>query len=128
MLGYLIILFLLLPFVDLYLLIELTSYIGFPATLGLIVVTGIVGAYVVKREGRNVLGKLQRSVSAQEISRNLLEGVLLAIGGIMLMSPGMITDLIGFTMVLRPTRERLMLMIASKLKDKSNFQVQSYSF
>ncbi len=127
MLAYLIILFLLLPFVDLYLLIELTSHIGFPATLGLIIVTGIIGAFLVKREGRNVLGKLQRSVSAQEVSRNLLEGILLAIGGLMLLSPGLITDLIGFMMVIRPIRERIMLKIASKLKEKGNFEVQTYS-
>lgn len=128
MLAYLLILFLLLPFVDLYLLIELTSYIGFPATLGLIIVTGVVGAFVVKREGRNVLGKLQRSVSAQEVSRNLLEGVLLAVGGLMLLSPGLITDLLGFLMVIRPTRERIMLKIASKIRKNSNFHVQTYSF
>lgn len=116
------------PFLDLYLLIELTSYIGFPATLGVIIVTGILGAFVVKREGRNVLGKLQKSVSAQEVSRNLLEGILLAFGGLMLLSPGLVTDVIGFMMVLRPTRERIMLKIASKLKEKSNFQVKTYSF
>jgi|GEM_PF-575221 UPF0716 protein FxsA len=128
MLFYLIVIFLLLPFLDLYLLIELTSYIGFPATLGVIIVTGILGAFVVKREGRNVLGKLQKSVSAQEVSRNLLEGILLAFGGLMLLSPGLVTDVIGFMMVLRPTRERIMLKIASKLKEKSNFQVKTYSF
>lgn len=128
MLAYLIVLFLLLPFIDLYLLIELTTHIGFPATLGLIIATGIIGAFVVKREGRNVLGKLQRSVSAQEISRNLLEGVLLAFGGLMLLSPGLVTDLIGFMMVLRPTRERIMLKIASTMKDKGNFEVQTHSF
>lgn len=128
MLVYLIILFLLLPFLDLYLLIELTSYIGFPATLALIIATGLIGAFVVKREGKNVLVKLQRSVSAQEISRNLLEGILLAIGGLMLLSPGLITDLIGFMMVIQPTRERIMLKIASKLKEKGNFDVQTYSF
>lgn len=128
MLAYLIIIFLLLPFIDLYLLIELSSHIGFPATLAVIFITGIIGAFVVKREGRNVLGKLQRSVSAQEISRNLLEGVLLAIGGLMLLSPGLITDLIGFIMVLRPSRERIMLKLASEIKEKGNFEVQSYSF
>mgnify|MGYP006294641913 FL=1 len=128
MLAYLIILFLLLPFVDLYILIELTSYIGFAETLGLIIATGVIGAFIVKREGKNVLGKLQRSVSAQEVSRNLLEGVLLAIGGLMLLSPGLVTDFIGFLMVLRPTRERLMLKIASKIKERGNFEVRSYSF
>jgi UPF0716 protein FxsA len=128
MLFYLIILFLILPFVDLYLLIELTSYIGFPATLSLVIATGILGAFVVKREGRALLEKLQRSVSAQEVSRNLLEGVLLAVGGLLLLSPGLITDLIGFLMVIRPTRERIMLKIASKLKEKGDFEVQTYTF
>ena len=128
MLGYLIVLFLLLPFIDLYMLIELTSVIGFPETVGLIIATGIIGAFVVKKEGKNVLRKLQTSISAQEISRNLLEGVLIAFGGLMLLSPGLITDLIGFLMVIRPTRERIMLRIASKLKEKGNFTVQTYSF
>lgn len=128
MLFYLIILFLILPFVDLYLLIELTSYIGFPATLSLVIATGILGAFVVKREGRALLEKLQRSVSAQEVSRNLLEGVLLVVGGLLLLSPGLITDLIGFLMVIRPTRERIMLKIASKLKEKGDFEVQTYTF
>lgn len=128
MLIYLIILFLLLPFIDLYLLIELSAQIGFPPTLGLVLATGVIGAFVVKREGRNLIGKLQRSVSAQEVSRNLLEALLLALGGLMLLSPGLITDFIGLIMVLRPTRERLMLKIASKLKEKSNFEVRTYSF
>ena len=128
MLFYLIILFLLLPFVDIYVLIELSSMIGFPATLGIVLATGVIGAYIVKREGRNVLGKLQRSVTAKEVSRNLLEGVLLAVGGLMLLSPGLITDFIGFLMVLRPTRERIMLWLASRLKKKGNFEVQTYSF
>lgn len=109
-------------------LIELSSQIGFPATLGIVIATGIIGAFVVKREGRNVLGKLQRSVSAQEVSRNVLEGILIAVGGLMLLSPGLITDFLGFLMVIRPTRERIMLRIASKLKEKGNFEVQTYSF
>lgn len=127
MLGYLIIIFLLLPFVDLYLLIELTGMIGFPATLGLVLATGVIGAYIVKLEGRNVLGKLQRSVTAKEVSRNLLEGVLLAVGGLMLLSPGIVTDFIGFLMVVRPTRERIMLWLSSRLKKKGNFEVRTYS-
>lgn len=128
MLFYLIILFLLLPFVDIYVLIELTGMIGFPATLAIVLATGVIGAYIVKREGRNVFGKLQRSVTAKEVSRNLLEGILLAVGGLMLLSPGLITDFIGFLMVLRPTRERIMLRLASRLKKKGNFEVRTYSF
>lgn len=128
MLGYLIVLFLLLPFIDLYLLIELSGVIGFLNTVAIVLLTGIVGAFIVKREGAQVLRKLQTSVTAKEISRNMLEAVLLVIGGIMLMSPGLVTDFLGFLMVWRPTRVRIMLRLAEKMKNKANFHVETRTF
>lgn len=126
MLGY-IIAFLVLPFIDLYILVKLADIIGFWQTLLLILVTGTIGAYLVKREGRRVLRKLQTSVTAQEISRNFVEGLLLVFGGLMLISPGVITDFLGFLMVVRPTRERLMLYLLARIKKKGDFQVEIHS-
>jgi len=128
MLGPLIVLFLLLPFIDLYLLIQLTEMIGFLETLGIVFLTGIIGAAVVKREGRGLLAKLQTSVTAKEVSRNVLEGVLLAAGGLMLISPGLITDFIGIMFVWRPTRERLMLKLVDKFKDSASMRFEVRQF
>lgn len=128
MLAYLIILFLLLPFIDIYLLIQVTSEIGFPATVALVVATGVIGASIIRKEGSKVFRKLQTSVTAKEVSRNLVEVVLLMVGGLMLLSPGFVTDLLGFLFVLRPTRERLMLRILERLKNSSDVTVETRRF
>lgn len=128
MLLYLIILLLALPFIDLYLLVEVAGRIGFVETLALVFLTGVFGAFFVKREAKTVWGKLGTSVTANEVSRNLLEGVLIVLGGLMLLSPGFITDGLGFLFVVRWTRIRIVLKLEEKMKDKSNFQVQVQQF
>jgi Protein affecting phage T7 exclusion by the F plasmid len=128
MLGYLIVLLLLLPFIDIYVLVVLAGEIGFLPALALIAATGIIGAFILKREGTQLLRRLQSSVTAQEVSRNLLEGLLLASGGLMLLSPGFITDLLGLLLVLRPTRERLTVKLSERLKQNSDYEVKTYSF
>lgn len=128
MLFYLAILFLALPFVDLYLLVEVAGRIGFIETLGLVLLTGIVGAFFVKREGRTVWRKLGTSVTANEVSRNLLEATLIVLGGLMLLSPGFITDILGFLLVIRWSRIRIALKLEQKMKEKSNFQVEIQQF
>lgn len=122
------ILLLLLPFIDLYILVELAGRIGFWNTMIIIIFTGLIGATIVKKEGINVLRKLQRSVTLQEVSRNMLEMVLLVLGGLMLLSPGLITDFLGLMCVWQPTRTKIMLGLVEKLKDKSNVRVEVQRF
>jgi len=128
MLAYLIILLLLLPFVDFYLLIVIASEIGLLYTIVFVISTGVIGAAIIKREGIEVLKRLQTSVTAKEISRNMLEVLLLLFGGLMLLSPGFLTDILGFLSVLRPTRQRIMLKISQKLENSSDFQVELHRF
>lgn len=128
MLGPLIVLFLVLPFIDIYLLIELTGRIGFLNTLLVVLATGMIGAAIVKREGKGLLQKLQRSVTAEEVSRNVMEAVLLGVGGLMMITPGLVTDFLGLLMVWRPTRVRIMLKLAEKIKKSGNFQVEVQRF
>lgn len=128
MLLYLIILLMLLPFLDLYLLIEVAGTLGFIPTIGLIVLTGTIGAFFIRREGRTVLRRLGTSVTAKEVSRNVLEGGLIVLGGVMLLSPGFLTDCLGFLLVIGWSRTRIVLMLEERLKDRSNFQVQVERF
>ncbi len=127
MLRYLVLLFML-PFVDLYILVELTGEIGILNTLLVILATGLIGAEVVRREGLKVVRKLSASVTAEEISRNMLEGLLLVLGGLMLITPGLITDLLGLVLVFGPTRQRIMLKIVGRFKSSSNvrFEVETF--
>lgn len=114
------------PFTDLWILVQLAGMIGFWQTLAIVAVTGVVGASIVRREGRHVLRKLQRSVTAGEISRNVAEGALLVISGLLLITPGIITDVIGFMLAFRPLRERL---VARYIKGNTgNIEIEFYSF
>ncbi|MFB6208852.1 MAG: FxsA family protein [Candidatus Nanohaloarchaea archaeon] len=124
MLLYLVIILLALPFLDLYILIQAADFIGIVPTLGLILATGLIGAAILKREMERVGRKLFTSVTAREISRNMLEGFLLLVGGIMLLTPGFLTDFTGFLLLVRPLRVKLMLRIEEKLENSSNVSVQ----
>ncbi|MFB6116298.1 MAG: FxsA family protein [Candidatus Nanosalina sp.] len=116
MLGLILLLAISVPFIDLYLLVQLSQMIGFWQVLGIILLTGIVGAEVVRREGIYVFRKIQRSVTAGEVSRNMLEVGLLVGGGFLLLLPGLITDITGITIIIRPIRER----IAAKVTGNSS--------
>lgn len=127
MLRYLVILFML-PLLDLYILVELTGQIGFLNTILVILATGLIGAEVVRREGLKVMRRLGTSVTAEEISRNMLEGALLVLGGFMLVTPGLITDVLGLSLVFRPTRQRIMLRLVKRFKKNSNIQIDVETF
>ncbi|MFB6208360.1 MAG: FxsA family protein [Candidatus Nanohaloarchaea archaeon] len=123
MLRYLLLLVLAVPFVDLYLLFKVVGWIGFWQTLGLVVLTGLAGAEIIRREGTHVLMKLQQSVTAGEMSRNVLEGGLLVLSGLMLITPGLVTDTFGFLLTFRPLRERIVARLAQSNSMNIDFEV-----
>ncbi|MFB6241295.1 MAG: FxsA family protein [Candidatus Nanosalina sp.] len=126
MLGLFIIALLILPFVDFYILVQVAGKIGFWNTLGIILLTGVAGAEIVRREGRYVLRKIQSSVTAGEMSRNALEIGLLVLGGLLLIIPGLITDGLGFLMIVRPVRERIAARLGNG--ENSNVHVEVETF
>ncbi|NMI89243.1 hypothetical protein GLU26_01925 [Nanohaloarchaea archaeon] len=122
MIGLILLFLLLVPFIDLYLLVEISNIIGFWEVIAIILITGMVGAEVMRREGAYVLRKAQRSVTAGEITRNVLEGVLLVGGGILLLLPGVISDITGLSIIVRPVRERMAAKLATKGSSKSRIE------
>ncbi|MFB6166961.1 MAG: FxsA family protein [Candidatus Nanohaloarchaea archaeon] len=124
MLRYWIIALLVLPFVDLWLLMEVASVIGFWRTVAVVLLTGLIGAEMVRREGRFVLEKLRTSVTAEEMSRNFLEAAILVLSGLLLLSPGLITDVLGALLALRPLRERLVARLSRKFRQSSSVRFE----
>jgi len=101
MFGRLLILFIVVPIVELYLLVQLGLRIGLPPTLGLIVLTGFLGASLARQQGLSTLRKIQQEVSnGRPPTQELVEGVMILIGGIVLLTPGILTDLFGFALLL----------------------------
>jgi UPF0716 protein FxsA len=126
MLRFLIVLLLVIPFVDLYLLMEVSGLMGFWAVIALVLLTGMIGAELIRREGRHVLMKLQRSVTSGEVSRNVAEGAIIVLCGLLLLTPGFITDILGFLLIFRPLRERLVARLVSGSDSSMVFEVRTF--
>jgi len=93
------------PAAELYLLIELGRWMGTAETVLLILITGTVGAALAKREGLGVLQQLQKDARTGIPPANrLVEGLMVLVGGALLITPGVLTDLFGFTLILPWTR------------------------
>jgi len=108
MFGRMLLLFIFLPMVELYLLIVLGSRIGAMPTIGLIVLTGILGASLARQQGLSVLAKIQREMAGgKPPTTELVEGAMIVVGGIVLLTPGIITDIFGFSLLIPSFRKAL---------------------
>ena len=96
---------LLIPLIDMLLLVAVAGFIGILETVALVVLTGLVGLMLVRAEGRHTLAKIQRKAAQGEPPTDeLLDGALLLVAGAFLLTPGLVTDVIGFIFVIPPTR------------------------
>lgn len=99
--GRLLLLFILVPAVELALLIELGQAIGTAATIGLIVVTGIVGASLARHQGLRVITKVQSELAEQQLpTSSLMDGLMIIVASALLVTPGVLTDVVGFLCLL----------------------------
>lgn len=93
------------PLADTLLLLPIAGRIGFVPTVLLVVLTGLVGMLLVRAEGRHTFSKLQRKAATGEVPTNeLLDGGLLIAAGAFLLTPGVVTDALGFALALPVTR------------------------
>jgi UPF0716 protein FxsA len=102
---YLFLAFTVIPLVELYLLLAMGRQFGFWPTLGSVVVTGLLGTVLARREGVRVLRAWQRSLSQGRVpEEGILGGVLVLVGGVLLVAPGVLTDVTGLLLLFPPTR------------------------
>lgn len=101
MLIKLILLFTIVPFVELTLLIEIGSHIGTLNTIIIVIVTGIIGAFMARIAGLTVFLKIQENLREGIFPRDeLFDGVLILISGAFLLTPGLLTDALGFFLLI----------------------------
>lgn len=127
MLFKLILLFTITPIVELFILIKLSQATSIWTSIGLVLFTGIAGAYLAKSEGRIILSKIRDELSGGRVPGNqLLNGLCVLVGGALLLTPGLITDILGLSLVLPGTREiykRLLKRKFSKMIDRGNINI-----
>ncbi|MBM7706693.1 FxsA family protein [Chryseomicrobium aureum] len=94
------------PIVELILFLTVGKAIGVLWTLGLILVSGIVGIYLVRTVGIQAFKELPKQIERGEHPANtVVDGVLIGIGAVLVLLPGFLTDVIGITLLLAPTRK-----------------------
>jgi UPF0716 protein FxsA len=128
MLGRLLLLFLLTPAVELGILIQVDQFIGFGPTIALIVATGIAGSYLARREGLNTWRRLNERLNAGDLpGKELVDGVIILVAGALLVTPGVLTDVIGFLGLIPPTRALIRRVLLRRFRSKmeeGSMQVQ----
>ena len=118
MLGRLLLLFTVVPLIELWLLLQLSGVVGLPATIAMVLVTGVLGATLAKQEGLRTLQEWQVSLSQGQMPRDgLASGLLLLVGGVFLVTPGVLTDLTGLLLLVPPVRRALADTISARAED-----------
>lgn len=108
-------------------LIELGKRIGTLQTIGIIIVTGIIGASLAKSQGLRIYRRIRESVDHGELPHNhLIEGLLILIGGALLITPGILTDAAGFLLVIPWTRKLVREALKKYFRGKI-IRVQTYN-
>jgi UPF0716 protein FxsA len=107
-------LFVVIPIVELVILIQLGGVLGLWPTLGLVVATGFAGAFLARLEGYRTFLAFQRELAKGSLpSRSLMDGLSVLIGGALLLTPGLLTDVVGFSLLVPMTRRVIQRRVRS---------------
>ena len=117
--------FIVLPILEMYILIEVGSFIGALNTIGLVLLTALLGLILLRQQGfRTLLNARNKLMQAELPAEEIVTGIFLAIGGALLLTPGFVTDFIGFMCLLPFTSRLLISQIATSFFNVSGFSEQ----
>ena len=107
--------FIAIPIAEIYVLIEVGGMLGVWNTIAFVIFTAVVGAALVRSQGMATLGRIQQGLqSGAPPGALLIEGALILFAGALLLTPGFITDAVGFICLLPPTRTWMAAQIARR--------------
>ena len=111
----LLLIFIVVPLLELYILIKIGQLLGAEVTITLVVVTGILGAIFVRAQGFSLVAKIKHDLNEGKLPhKRLFEGVCILASGLFLITPGLITDLSGFLLLIPPLRIRMINALLKK--------------
>ena len=117
MLLRLLLLFTLVPLVEVALLIWISQYTGLLFTIGLVILTGVVGAWLAREQGLRCWLEVQRQLSQGQLpAEPLLDGLMILVAGAVLITPGVLTDAVGFALLIPPIRAMVRRYLAERFK------------
>ena len=118
-LHYLIVLFIGLPMVELAVLLKVHEVFHFWPTFLLVVLTGVLGLTLVKRQGLAIIQKIQAEMAFGNVpAPQMIDGVMILVAGALLITPGLITDGVGFLLLIPFIREKIRFWLKKKFEKK----------
>lgn len=119
MLLWLMLLFVTMPLVELWLLIRIAGVIDLGPTILLVVVTGVVGASLARRQGLRTWLRVQHDLAAGRMpGSEIVDALLILVAGVMLITPGLVTDSLGFALLVPPIRGFLKRRVADRFRSR----------
>jgi UPF0716 protein FxsA len=113
---YLFLAFLMVPVLEIALFIQVGGWIGLWPTLAIVVLTAVLGAWLVRTQGRMAMGQLRRSFSElDDPTVPLAHGAMILVAGALLLTPGFFTDAIGFALLMPPVRMAVFRYLRSRV-------------
>ncbi|MEE8424129.1 MAG: FxsA family protein [Thermodesulfobacteriota bacterium] len=119
MFAKLLILFIVIPILELALLIKIGTMIGTLNTIALVILTAFIGAYMVRIEGLNILYRFQENLARGTLpAEEIFDGAMVLVAGAFLLTPGIITDIVGFLFVFPSSRRVIKKVIRDFIEKK----------
>jgi len=107
--------FLIVPFAEIYLLLTVGGIIGPLPTIALVVFTAVLGAWLLRQQGFQTFRRFQENLAQGNLpTYEIIEGPILLVGGALLLTPGFITDLLGFACLFSPLRRKVAQYVIEK--------------
>jgi UPF0716 protein FxsA len=107
---------LVIPILEIAVFILVGNLIGLWPTLGLVVVTAILGTLLLRRQGLDTLARIQAETRAGRVpARELVSGLMIAIAGVLLLTPGLVTDTLGFLLFVPAIRDAVWRFLKSRV-------------
>jgi UPF0716 protein FxsA len=117
-LPFLLIMFIGMPIAELAVLLKVHEHFGLPNTIALVFLTGVVGALLARAQGLMVLTGIQRDVAQGQMpAPRMMDGVMILVAGVLLITPGLITDTAGFLLLCPPVRAVVRMWLRNKCEE-----------
>jgi UPF0716 protein FxsA len=121
--------FILIPLAELILLMKMAELTSIAHTITLVIVTGVIGSFLARREGLMTLNRFQAALGEGRMpSREIQDGLMIVFAAALLLTPGLLTDFVGFTLLIPAGRELIRRTVLKRYIGRFNVQVTSQGF
>ena len=129
MLPFLLILFIVIPIAELWLIIEIGGSIGVPLTLALLIVDSLVGAWLARSQSRAAWDRFNQALAQSRVpGKEVFDGAMIIVGGALLLTPGFITDVFGLLFLIPPSRAAIRKFVTRRVTKRGRVPFKIATF